>query len=168
MGVEGQVETSPARLELRLEGKQRKSGFRSWMNVAFRLPSEELEKRSVAEATGSGLDGLEGHRSVGGSRASIYNAFPEEGVDALVEFMSEFQQRSCSFAACATRCGNCRCVAQSLGAALVGELDQHDVGVLLQPVEDQFRTVRTDVEGPHRVGRGQSGQLTALHRLQIQ
>jgi phosphoserine aminotransferase len=60
--------------------------------VTFRLPSEELEKTFVAEATKQGLDGLKGHRSVGGIRASIYNAFPEEGVDALVAFMADFQR----------------------------------------------------------------------------
>ena len=49
---------------------------RSLMNVTFRLPSEELEKTFVKEATAAGLDGLKGHRSVGGMRASIYNAFP--------------------------------------------------------------------------------------------
>ena len=48
------------------------------MNVTFRLPSEELEKKFAKEATAAGLDGLKGHRSVGGMRASIYNAFPEE------------------------------------------------------------------------------------------
>ena len=58
-----------------------------------RLPSEELEKQFVQEATAAGFDGLKGHRSVGGIRASIYNAFPEEGIDALVEFMREFEQR---------------------------------------------------------------------------
>src|SRR5205085_8179714 len=57
---------------------------RSDMNVTFRLPTEELEKKFAAEATAEGLDGLKGHRSVGGIRASIYNAFPLEGVDALV------------------------------------------------------------------------------------
>jgi phosphoserine aminotransferase len=67
---------------------------RSWMNVTFKLPSEELEKSFVAEATKLGLDGLKGHRSVGGIRASIYNAFPEEGVDALVDFMADFQRRN--------------------------------------------------------------------------
>jgi len=67
---------------------------RSTMNVTFRLPSEELEKRFVAEATAEGLDGLKGHRSVGGVRASIYNAFPEAGVEALVGFMAEFQRRN--------------------------------------------------------------------------
>ena len=49
------------------------------MNVTFRLPSEELENAFVKEATAAGLDGLKGHRSVGGMRASIYNAFPEAG-----------------------------------------------------------------------------------------
>ncbi|HWS54418.1 MAG TPA: 3-phosphoserine/phosphohydroxythreonine transaminase [Pyrinomonadaceae bacterium] len=65
---------------------------RSLMNVTFRLPSEELEKKFTAEATAAGLDGLKGHRSVGGIRASIYNAFPPEGVDALVQFMREFER----------------------------------------------------------------------------
>jgi phosphoserine aminotransferase len=65
---------------------------RSLMNVTFRLPSEELEKAFDKAATAAGLDGLKGHRSVGGMRASIYNAFPEEGVDALVDFMREFER----------------------------------------------------------------------------
>ena len=65
---------------------------RSLMNVTFRLPSEELEKAFEKQATGNGLDGLKGHRAVGGMRASIYNAFPEEGVDALVQFMREFER----------------------------------------------------------------------------
>jgi len=65
---------------------------RSRMNVTFRLPNEELEKKFAKEATASGLDGLKGHRSVGGMRASIYNAFPEEGIAALVSFMREFER----------------------------------------------------------------------------
>ena len=65
---------------------------RSLMNVTFRLSSEDLEKQFVKEATSAGLDGLKGHRSVGGMRASIYNAFPEDGVDALVGFMREFER----------------------------------------------------------------------------
>ncbi len=65
---------------------------RSSMNVTFRLPSEDLEKAFEKDATAAGLDGLKGHRSVGGLRASIYNAFPEEGVDALVAFMREFER----------------------------------------------------------------------------
>jgi phosphoserine aminotransferase len=67
---------------------------RSRMNVTFRLPSEELEKTFAKEATAAGLDGLKGHRSVGGMRASIYNAFPEDGIDALVQFMAEFERRN--------------------------------------------------------------------------
>jgi phosphoserine aminotransferase len=67
---------------------------RSRMNVTFRLPSEELEKTFAKQATAAGLDGLKGHRSVGGLRASIYNAFPEEGVDALVQFMAEFERKN--------------------------------------------------------------------------
>ena len=67
---------------------------RSIMNVTFRLPSEELEKKFAAEATAQGLDGLKGHRSVGGIRASIYNAFPVEGVAALVSFMKEFERKN--------------------------------------------------------------------------
>ncbi|HEX8707192.1 MAG TPA: 3-phosphoserine/phosphohydroxythreonine transaminase [Pyrinomonadaceae bacterium] len=67
---------------------------RSLMNVTFRLPSEDLEKRFAAEATAAGLDGLKGHRSVGGIRASIYNAFPREGVEALVSFMKEFERKN--------------------------------------------------------------------------
>jgi len=67
---------------------------RSLMNVTFRLPSEELEKAFEKEATAAGLDGLKGHRLVGGMRASIYNAFPQEGVDALVQFMREFERKN--------------------------------------------------------------------------
>ena len=67
---------------------------RSTMNVTFRLPSEELEKKFAKEATAAGLDGLKGHRSVGGIRASIYNAFPEAGVDALVQFMGDFAAKN--------------------------------------------------------------------------
>ena len=71
-----------------------KKDSRSLMNVTFRLPTEELEKKFVKDATAAGLDGLKGHRSVGGLRASIYNAFPEEGVDALVQFMVDFQRQN--------------------------------------------------------------------------
>lgn len=67
---------------------------RSLMNITFRLPSEELEKKFASEATAAGLDGLKGHRSVGGIRASIYNAFPQEGVAALVQFMKEFESKN--------------------------------------------------------------------------
>jgi phosphoserine aminotransferase len=67
---------------------------RSIMNVTFRLPSEELEKKFTSEATAQGMDGLKGHRSVGGIRASIYNAFPRAGVEALVSFMKEFERKN--------------------------------------------------------------------------
>ena len=67
---------------------------RSKMNITFRLPSEDLEKKFVKEATDRGLVGLKGHRSVGGLRASVYNAFSIEGVRALVEFMKEFQNQN--------------------------------------------------------------------------
>jgi phosphoserine aminotransferase len=67
---------------------------RSRMNVTFRLATEDLEARFAKEATAAGLDGLKGHRSVGGIRASIYNAFPEDGVAALVSFMREFERKN--------------------------------------------------------------------------
>jgi phosphoserine aminotransferase len=67
---------------------------RSMMNVTFRLPSGDLEKKFASEATAAGMDGLKGHRSVGGIRASIYNAFPREGCEALVEFMKEFEKKN--------------------------------------------------------------------------
>jgi phosphoserine aminotransferase len=65
---------------------------RSLMNITFRLPTEELEKTFDRQASAAGFDGLKGHRSVGGLRASIYNAFPEEGVAGLVDFMREFER----------------------------------------------------------------------------
>ncbi|MEM1446750.1 MAG: 3-phosphoserine/phosphohydroxythreonine transaminase [Planctomycetota bacterium] len=64
--------------------------YRSTMNVVFRLPSEDLEKQFIAEADAKGLSGLKGHRSVGGCRASIYNAMTIEGVEALCGFMDTF------------------------------------------------------------------------------
>jgi phosphoserine aminotransferase len=70
-----------------------KKDCRSNMNVTFRLPSEDLEKLFVKETEAVGLDGLKGHRSVGGLRASVYNAFPEAGMDMLVEFMREFERK---------------------------------------------------------------------------
>jgi len=66
---------------------------RSNMNVTFNLPTPELEAQFVKEATAQGLDGLKGHRSVGGCRASIYNAFPRQGVEKLIGFMQEFEKR---------------------------------------------------------------------------
>jgi phosphoserine aminotransferase len=97
----GAIEQQNIRKATKLYAEIDRTGFyrghahkesRSRMNVTFRLPSEELEKKFSREATAAGLDGLKGHRSVGGIRASIYNAFPEEGVDALVSFMKEFER----------------------------------------------------------------------------
>ncbi|HVS01408.1 MAG TPA: 3-phosphoserine/phosphohydroxythreonine transaminase [Thermoanaerobaculia bacterium] len=67
---------------------------RSWMNVTFRLPDEELERRLLAEAAAAGLVNLKGHRSVGGLRASLYNAMPRRGVERLAELMRDFAQRA--------------------------------------------------------------------------
>jgi phosphoserine aminotransferase len=66
---------------------------RSWMNVPFILADESLDGSFLKQAEAAGLSGLKGHRSVGGMRASIYNAVPESAVDALVEFMADFEQR---------------------------------------------------------------------------
>lgn len=68
--------------------------YRSDMNVTFRLPTEELEAKFVTEATKAGFNGLKGHRDVGGIRASIYNAFPTQGVTDLVAFMTAFQEEN--------------------------------------------------------------------------
>ncbi len=67
---------------------------RSLMNVCFRLPNEELEAKLISEATKAGFSGLKGHRSVGGLRASIYNAFPKQGVADLVQFMKDFKAKN--------------------------------------------------------------------------
>ncbi len=67
---------------------------RSLMNVTFNLRTPELEKKLIEEATAAGFDGLKGHRSVGGLRASIYNAFPKKGVEDLVAFMEDFRKRN--------------------------------------------------------------------------
>jgi phosphoserine aminotransferase len=66
---------------------------RSLMNVVFRTPNAEIDKRFVAEAFEAGMDNLKGHRSTGGIRASIYNAFPAEGCERFVQFMREFERR---------------------------------------------------------------------------
>jgi len=68
--------------------------YRSDMNITFRLPTEALEEAFIKEASAWSLKGLKGHRSVGGIRASIYNAFPPEGVEALVEFMKDFEKKN--------------------------------------------------------------------------
>ena len=92
-------ERKAAKLYARIDATDFYSGTaavdsRSKMNVTYRLPSEELEKRFVDEAKAAGLQGLKGHRSVGGIRASIYNACPETSVDALISFMDEFARRN--------------------------------------------------------------------------
>jgi phosphoserine aminotransferase len=67
---------------------------RSRMNVVFRLPNEDLEAKFVVDAKGNGLNSLKGHRSVGGIRASIYNAMPMKGIEALIDFMNEFSKNN--------------------------------------------------------------------------
>ena len=71
-----------------------KQEFRSDMNVTFRLPTEELETLFIKQASEAGMKQLKGHRSVGGIRATIYNAFPVAGVQALVDFMKAFEKRN--------------------------------------------------------------------------
>lgn len=68
--------------------------YRSWMNVPFTLANPDLDGQFLEEAKGAGLVTLKGHRSVGGMRASIYNAMPEEGVDALISFMAGFKKKN--------------------------------------------------------------------------
>jgi phosphoserine aminotransferase len=65
---------------------------RSWMNVPFILANADLDAAFLEQAAANGLTTLKGHRSVGGMRASIYNAMPEAGVDALIAFMKEFER----------------------------------------------------------------------------
>ena len=67
---------------------------RSLMNVTYRLPNEDLEKKFIEEAKKKGFDGIKGHRSVGGIRASIYNAFPKKGIEDLVAFMDDFKKNN--------------------------------------------------------------------------
>ncbi len=102
-GVEAMEERNIAKANILYDAIDSSDGFytghaerdaRSLMNVTFRLPSDALDKQFCAEAATLGLDGLAGHRSVGGIRASIYNAFPREGVDALVSFMSDFAAKN--------------------------------------------------------------------------
>ncbi|HRJ26142.1 MAG TPA: 3-phosphoserine/phosphohydroxythreonine transaminase [Fimbriimonadaceae bacterium] len=71
-----------------------KKGSRSLMNITFRLRTEEMSDQFVKEAKKEGFDGLKGHRSVGGCRASVYNAFPKAGCEALAEFMRHFAARN--------------------------------------------------------------------------
>lgn len=71
-----------------------KSDARSLMNITFRLPSDELTDKFVKEAQAQGLDGLKGHRNIGGIRASTYNAMPRAGCEALSQFMREFERKN--------------------------------------------------------------------------
>lgn len=98
-GLAEMQKRNEAKAALVYEALDRSGGFyrghaqkesRSLMNVTFRLPSEDLEKQFVKEAAAAGLVGVKGHRSVGGIRASIYNAMPKEGCAALAEFMDSF------------------------------------------------------------------------------
>jgi phosphoserine aminotransferase len=102
-GVERQHATNRAKAELlygEIDGSggyyrgHAAPGSRSLMNVTWRLPGEDLEARFVSEAAGEGLFELKGHRSVGGIRASIYNAMPPQGVRALADFMRDFARRN--------------------------------------------------------------------------
>ncbi len=101
-GMEVMADRNAAKAELLYNAVDKSDGFymgnaepasRSKMNVTFRLNSEELSDQFCREASLIGLDGLRGHRSVGGVRASIYNAMPKEGVERLVEFMEHFRSK---------------------------------------------------------------------------
>lgn len=102
-GLEEMYKINKKKAQLLYDCIDQSSGFykghaekdsRSLMNVTFNLATEELEKKLIDEATKAGFSGLKGHRSVGGLRASIYNAFPVKGVEALVDFMKDFQKRN--------------------------------------------------------------------------
>jgi len=102
-GLEGQQKRCEAKAKVLYDAIDNSGGFfkghatpdcRSTMNVTFTLPSEELTNQFVKEAEANGLDGLKGHRSVGGCRASIYNAFPIEGCEALAAAMKDFATRN--------------------------------------------------------------------------
>jgi phosphoserine aminotransferase len=102
-GLEKMYEINKAKAKLLYDAIDNSNGFykghaekdsRSLMNITFNLATPELEKKLIDEATKAGFSGLKGHRSVGGLRASIYNAFPIKGVEDLVTFMSDFQKRN--------------------------------------------------------------------------
>ncbi|MCE1254219.1 MAG: 3-phosphoserine/phosphohydroxythreonine transaminase [Anaerolineae bacterium] len=102
-GLPGMYELNRKKADLLYKAIDNSGGFyrghaqaaaRSIMNVPFRMPSEELEEQFVKEAKKADIIGIKGHRSVGGLRASIYNALPMAGVEALVQFMQEFQQKA--------------------------------------------------------------------------
>ena len=98
-GIQKINEAKAGRLYAAIDGSDFYKGtalpeYRSTMNVTFRLTNEELEAQFIQDAAAQGMAGLKGHRSVGGVRASIYNAFPEAGVDALIAFMKDFEQKN--------------------------------------------------------------------------
>jgi len=102
-GLEKMYEINKAKAKLLYDAIDNSGGYykghaekdsRSLMNLTFNLATPELEKKLIDEATKAGFSGLKGHRSVGGLRASIYNAFPTKGVEALVDFMNDFQKRN--------------------------------------------------------------------------
>ena len=102
-GIQGVAERAQARASLVYQTIDQSGGYyknpievkyRSLMNIVFRLPSETLEKKFLSEAAQAGFIGLEGHRSVGGCRASCYNALPIEWVVALTDFMKNFQKQN--------------------------------------------------------------------------
>ncbi len=102
-GLDAMARNNQAKAKIIYDAIDDSSGFyrpvartdsRSLMNITFRTPSEELDARFVDQAGAQGMSGLKGHRSVGGLRASIYNAFPREGCEAFVGFMKEFAERS--------------------------------------------------------------------------
>lgn len=102
-GLEEMYKINQAKAKMLYDAIDNSDGFyigsakvedRSLMNVTFNLQTEELEKKMIAEATEKGFSGLKGHRSVGGLRASIYNAFPTKGVEDLVQFMSDFKAKN--------------------------------------------------------------------------
>ena len=102
-GLDAMYKTNKEKAEMLYKCIDESKGFykghalpdsRSLMNVTFRLATEDLEKKLISEATAAGFDGLKGHRSVGGLRASIYNAFPKKGVEELVKFMKDFQAKN--------------------------------------------------------------------------
>lgn len=102
-GLDKMYETNKHKAELLYSFIDKSNGYykghaekdsRSLMNVTFNLATEELEKKLIADALAAGFSGLKGHRSVGGLRASIYNAFPTKGVEDLVSFMKDFMAKN--------------------------------------------------------------------------
>ncbi len=102
-GIDGVAKRRDEKADMLYDAIENSNGYyrnpvdkasRSTMNVVWRLPSEDLEKKFIEEAGKAGLSGLKGHRSVGGCRASIYNAMPVEGVQALTDFMKTFMENN--------------------------------------------------------------------------